>query len=59
MATEIVLNFDTPSQNQLATINRQDTFVKIPEPSAEAEASPWTTETKKDCIRRERGTATL
>lgn len=47
----------SPSQkDQLATIHRHDTIMKIPEQRGEAEAPPWTTETEKDCIRRVRRT---
>lgn len=38
-----------PSQeDQLVAIHRQDTFVKIVELRGEAEAPPWTTETKNN-----------
>lgn len=44
-----------PSQkDQLATMHRQHTIVKIPDPEGEAETSLWTTETKKYHIRRGR-----
>ena len=46
-------------EDQLTTIHRQDTIVKIPEHRGKAEAPSWITETKKDCIRRVRGVATL
>lgn len=47
-------------ENELATIDKQDTSVKIPEPGHESEASLWTAEIKKNFIRQEhRGTAVL
>lgn len=42
------------TRRPLATIHRQDTVMKIPEPEDEAEAHFWTTETRKDYIRRVR-----
>lgn len=44
-------------KDQLATIRRQDTIVKIPESRNQDEACPWTTETDKDSIRRVGGTS--
>lgn len=44
-------------ENQLATVHKQVTIVKIPERRCEAEALLWNTE--KDCIRSVRGMATL
>lgn len=43
----LFLTMSPSREDQQATMHRQDTIVKIPESRCVAEASPWTTETKR------------
>ena len=46
-------------EDQIITIHKQDTAVKVPEIGVRLKYSPWTTETQEDCIIRVRKTITF